>query len=67
MPIPIRVAQEPGRNARCPCGSGRKYKRCHLLRERGEIAARAKAAAIAKEFLAIGPRRAVGCERILDL
>lgn len=21
---------EPGRNAPCPCGSGKKYKRCHL-------------------------------------
>ncbi|MDQ3762541.1 MAG: SEC-C metal-binding domain-containing protein [Actinomycetota bacterium] len=22
-------AGEPGRNAPCPCGSGKKYKRCH--------------------------------------
>ncbi|MFN2534286.1 MAG: SEC-C metal-binding domain-containing protein [Pseudonocardiaceae bacterium] len=22
-------AEEPARNAPCPCGSGRKYKRCH--------------------------------------
>ncbi|MGQ0718805.1 MAG: SEC-C metal-binding domain-containing protein [Pseudonocardiales bacterium] len=21
--------QEPSRNAPCPCGSGKKYKRCH--------------------------------------
>jgi uncharacterized protein YecA (UPF0149 family) len=25
---PIRLAPEPGRNSLCPCGSGRKYKRC---------------------------------------
>ena len=24
------VTREPGRNGPCPCGSGRKYKRCHL-------------------------------------
>ncbi|NOX23939.1 MAG: hypothetical protein GXP36_12760 [Actinobacteria bacterium] len=23
-----------GRNERCPCGSGRKYKRCHGLSDR---------------------------------
>ncbi|MGH3693284.1 MAG: SEC-C metal-binding domain-containing protein [Pseudonocardiaceae bacterium] len=23
------AASEPSRNAPCPCGSGRKYKRCH--------------------------------------
>ena len=23
------ASQSPGRNSRCPCGSGRKYKRCH--------------------------------------
>lgn len=26
---PLRVAQAPGRNDPCYCGSGRKYKRCH--------------------------------------
>jgi uncharacterized protein len=26
---PIRKAPEPGRNDPCPCGSGRKYKKCH--------------------------------------
>jgi len=67
MPIPIRAIKRPGRNDPCPCGSGRKHKRCHLLRERAEIPARAKAAAWAKKLLAIGPGRAVGCERILDL
>jgi uncharacterized protein YecA (UPF0149 family) len=24
----IHVTQEPGRNAPCPCGSGKKYKQC---------------------------------------
>ena len=24
----IHVTQEPGRNAPCPCGSGKKYKKC---------------------------------------
>lgn len=27
---PIRVQNEyPGRNETCPCGSGKKYKKCH--------------------------------------
>ncbi len=26
---PITVADEPGRNDPCPCGSGKKYKKCH--------------------------------------
>jgi preprotein translocase subunit SecA len=26
---PITVTDEPGRNDPCPCGSGRKYKKCH--------------------------------------
>lgn len=26
---PIRKAPEPGRNDLCPCGSGKKYKKCH--------------------------------------
>lgn len=28
-PEPRRVAPTPGRNDPCPCGSGRKYKKCH--------------------------------------
>jgi uncharacterized protein len=28
-PAPRRVAAAPGRNDPCPCGSGRKYKKCH--------------------------------------
>jgi uncharacterized protein len=27
-PSPIRAAETPGRNDPCPCGSGKKYKRC---------------------------------------
>ena len=26
---PVTVGKAPGRNAPCPCGSGRKYKKCH--------------------------------------
>ena len=26
---PVTVAAEPGRNDPCPCGSGKKYKKCH--------------------------------------
>ena len=29
-PAPIRSSKEVGRNDPCPCGSGKKYKRCHL-------------------------------------
>ena len=28
-PTPVRAAPTVGRNAPCPCGSGKKYKRCH--------------------------------------
>ncbi|MBI2504777.1 MAG: preprotein translocase subunit SecA [Candidatus Latescibacteria bacterium] len=30
---PIRVGPKVGRNAPCPCGSGKKYKKCHGLNE----------------------------------
>jgi uncharacterized protein len=26
---PIRKAETPGRNDPCPCGSGKKFKKCH--------------------------------------
>ena len=26
---PVSVEKEPGRNEQCPCGSGKKYKKCH--------------------------------------
>jgi uncharacterized protein len=25
----VRKEAEPGRNDECPCGSGKKYKKCH--------------------------------------
>lgn len=28
-PAPVTAAASPGRNEPCPCGSGKKYKRCH--------------------------------------
>jgi preprotein translocase subunit SecA len=28
-PQPVRAAQKVGRNQPCPCGSGKKYKKCH--------------------------------------
>ncbi len=28
-PQPVRVAEKVGRNDPCPCGSGKKYKKCH--------------------------------------
>ena len=27
--IPVMAEKEPGRNDPCPCGSGKKYKKCH--------------------------------------
>lgn len=29
----VAAAPKPGRNDLCPCGSGKKYKKCHLLQE----------------------------------
>jgi len=26
--VPTRAEEKPGRNAPCPCGSGKKYKKC---------------------------------------
>jgi hypothetical protein len=40
------VPATPGRNDPCPCGSGKKYKQCHLAADEAkQRAARAKAAA----------------------
>lgn len=40
------MSATPGRNDPCHCGSGRKYKQCHLAADEAkERAARAKAAA----------------------
>jgi hypothetical protein len=32
---------QPGRNDPCPCGSGKKYKQCHMVSDQGQSAARA--------------------------
>jgi preprotein translocase subunit SecA len=32
---PVRVDKKVGRNDPCPCGSGKKYKQCHGLQQRG--------------------------------
>ena len=32
---PIHASAEPGRNDPCPCGSGKKFKRCCALKEDG--------------------------------
>ncbi len=29
VPVPVRSEQKVGRNDPCPCGSGKKYKKCH--------------------------------------
>ena len=45
----IAKTARPGRNEPCHCGSGRKYKQCHLDKdEKAASAARAKAAAAAE-------------------
>lgn len=39
MPVkrePVVVGPKAGRNDPCPCGSGKKYKKCHLLLEGSE-------------------------------
>jgi SEC-C motif len=38
----------PGRNEPCHCGSGRKYKQCHLQQDEAEALAAARAAAAEK-------------------
>jgi uncharacterized protein YecA (UPF0149 family) len=34
-PEPVRVAVKLGRNDPCWCGSGKKYKNCHLKLDKG--------------------------------
>lgn len=43
---------KPGRNDPCHCGSGQKYKKCHLAADDAERAAAAKAAAEAAKAAA---------------
>ena len=33
--VPVRTAPRVGRNDPCPCGSGKKYKKCHMLTDEG--------------------------------
>ena len=33
-----RDAPKVGRNELCPCGSGKKYKQCHMLQDQGKVA-----------------------------
>ena len=37
-PAPRRVEPKPGRNDPCPCGSGKKYKKCHGAGDRSTVA-----------------------------
>ncbi|HIG53357.1 MAG TPA: hypothetical protein EYG11_12075 [Candidatus Latescibacteria bacterium] len=32
--MPVRIEVKPGRNDPCWCGSGKKYKKCHLDADR---------------------------------
>jgi preprotein translocase subunit SecA len=34
-PAPVQAAMRAGRNDPCPCGSGKKYKKCHMLIDQG--------------------------------
>jgi SEC-C motif len=46
----LTTTARPGRNEPCHCGSGRKYKQCHLQQDEAEArAARAAAAAAVAE------------------
>jgi hypothetical protein len=45
-PTAVRAAPRPSRNAPCPCGSGKKYKKCHLAIDEVEDAPRQRAQAL---------------------
>jgi len=34
-PVPVQVGPRVGRNDPCPCGSGKKYKKCHMQVDQG--------------------------------
>jgi len=38
-PLPVQHREKTPRNAPCPCGSGRKYKKCHLSEDEAQEAA----------------------------
>ena len=49
----------PGRNDPCHCGSGKKYKQCHLAQDEADArAARASATADEQDTAASGPEKA---------
>lgn len=54
------MSQQPGRNAPCPCGSGRKYKQCCLAAD--EARARAERAAPLPEPVAFAPSSTDGAD-----
>jgi preprotein translocase subunit SecA len=33
--VPVRTGPRVGRNDPCPCGSGKKYKKCHMQSDEG--------------------------------
>jgi len=35
LEIPVLKPMRVGRNESCPCGSGKKYKKCHLWEDQG--------------------------------
>ncbi len=39
-PVPVRSGPRVGRNDPCPCGSGKKYKKCHMLLDEGVASGR---------------------------
>ena len=40
--VPEKTMAKTGRNDLCPCGSGKKYKKCHEASERGSSLARSR-------------------------
>ena len=59
----VRPPAQARRNDRCPCGSGRKYKDCHLGKERHPLAERsAWLYRKARRYLHDGRYRALGAE-----
>lgn len=60
----ILTRHKTGRNDDCPCGSGKKYKKCHLLADDAAVSAhlKAQAEARAKEAAAADPEDHSGHE-----
>jgi hypothetical protein len=49
-----------GRNDRCPCGSGKKYKKCHLAEDEGKRSAAFKSAEEEAKVAAVAKAEAEG-------